>query len=90
MAYEVRLTPSVIREMRHLPEDIGERILDEVEALAQEPDPSRHVKKLKGGGSTPFYSLRVGTYRAVLNIFDDVLLLVVVEVGHRSKVYRKF
>lgn len=90
MAYEVRLTPSVIREMRHLPEEIGERILDEVEALARESDPSRHLRRLKGGGSTPFYSLRVGTYRAILNIYDEVLLLVVVEVGHRSKVYRKF
>jgi mRNA interferase RelE/StbE len=76
--------------MRHLPADIGEKILDEVEALAREPDPSLHVKRLKGGGPTPFYSLRVGTYRAILNIYDDVLLLVVVEVGHRSKVYRKF
>jgi len=76
--------------MRHLPEEIGERILDEVEALARESDPSRHLRRLKGVLSTPFYSLRVGTYRAILNIYDDVLLLVVVEVGHRSKVYRKF
>ena len=90
MAYEVRLTPSVIRQMRRLPEDVGEKILDEVENLAQEPDPSRHVKKLHGGSATPFYSLRVGTYRAILNIHDAVLMIVVIEVGHRSKVYRKF
>jgi len=89
MAYEVRVTPSAVRQLQHLPEAVGERILDEVEALAREPDPARQVKKLKGWSRTPFYSLRVGNYRAILNIHNDVLLIVVVEVGHRSKVYRK-
>jgi mRNA interferase RelE/StbE len=89
MAYEVRVTPSAVRQMQNLPEAVGERILDEVEALAQEADPARHVKKVKGGSQTPFYSLGVGEYRAILNIYDDMLLIVVVEVGHRSEVYRK-
>jgi len=85
----VRLTAAVVRDLAKMPPRVGTRILDEVEALAQEPDPARHVKKLKGGSQSPFYSLRVGKYRAILNICDDVLLIVVVEVGHQSKVYRK-
>ena len=89
MAYTVKLTSAVVRGLAKMPASVGTQILDEVESLAQEPDPARHVKKLKGGGQNPFYSLRVGRYRAILNICDDVLLIIVVEVGHRSKVYRK-
>jgi len=89
MAYTVKLTSAVVRNLAKMPASVGTRILDEVEALAQEPDPARHVKKLKGGGQHPFYSLRVGRHRAILNICDDILLIIVVEVGHRSKVYRK-
>ena len=89
MAYEVKLTSAVLRDLARLPMSVGTRILDEVEALAQEPDPIRHVKRLKGGSLNPFYSLRVGRYRAILNIYDDVLLIIVVEAGHRSKIYRK-
>lgn len=33
--------------------------------------------------------IRAGKYRAILNFCDDMFLIVVVEVGHRSKVYRK-
>ena len=80
MAYEVKLTSAVLRDLARLPMSVGTRILDEVEALAQEPDPIRHVKRLKGGGQNPFYSLRVGRYRAILNIYDDVLLIIVVEL----------
>jgi len=89
MGYTVKLTAAVVRNLAKMPASVGTRILDEVEALAQEPDPTRHVKRLKGGGQNPFYSLRVGKYRAILNICDDILLIVVVEVGHRSRVYRK-
>lgn len=89
MGYRVKLTAAVVQNLAKMPTSVGTRILDEVEALAQEPDPTRHVKKLKGGGQNPFYSLRVGEYRATLNICDDLLLIVVVEVGHRSRVYRK-
>ncbi|HOI59005.1 MULTISPECIES: type II toxin-antitoxin system RelE/ParE family toxin [unclassified Methanoculleus] len=89
MAYTVRLTTAVVRDLAKMPASVGTRILDEVEALAQEPDPARHVKKLKGRSQSPFYSLRIGRYRVILNIFDDMLVIVVVEVGHRSKVYRK-
>lgn len=89
MAYTVKLTAAVVRNLAKMPASAGTRILDEVEDLAQEPDPTRHVKKLKGGGQNPFYSLRVGRYRAILNIYDDVLLIIVVEAGHRSNVYRK-
>lgn len=89
MAYTVKLTAAVVRNLAKMPASAGTRILDEVESLAQEPDPTRHVKKLKGGGQNPFYSLRFGKYRAILNIYDDVLLIIVVEAGHRSNVYRK-
>lgn len=91
MAYEVRVTPSVLRQMRHLPEEVGERILDEIETLARGPDPSLHVEILQGGSAMPFYSFRVGAYRAILTIYHkEVQKIVVVIVGHRSRVYRRF
>ncbi|MHC5615152.1 MAG: type II toxin-antitoxin system RelE family toxin [Nostoc sp.] len=32
--------------------------------------------------------MRVGEYRVIYDIFDDILVLNVVELGHRSKVYK--
>ena len=39
-------------------------------------------------GSEGYYRLRVGDYRVVYGIEDDVLLVLVVRIGHRREVYR--
>ncbi|BBD58903.1 plasmid stabilization system [Nostoc sp. HK-01] len=50
-------------------------------------EPCPHgVKKLKGKENA--YRIRVGDYRIIYDIFDDVLLISVIEVGHRSNIYK--
>lgn len=56
-----------------------------IDELATSPRPNG-VKKLKGKENT--YRIRVGDYRILYEIFDDVLLVTVVKIGHRSKVYK--
>ena len=38
---------------------------------------------------TPYYILRVGDYRIILNIEDNQLIILVIEIGHRKNVYEK-
>ena len=45
--------------------------------------PYSHVKKLV---SSPYFRLRVGNYRVILNIREGKLLIIIVEIGHR-KIY---
>ncbi|OPY24785.1 MAG: Plasmid stabilization system protein [Methanomethylovorans sp. PtaU1.Bin073] len=52
-------------------------------------DPKAHVKKLKGSPKSPLYSLRIGEYRVIMSIDGDKLIIFVIEVGHRSVIYRK-
>jgi mRNA interferase RelE/StbE len=53
--------------------------------LSENPHPYRY-KKLKG---SEFYRIRIGDYRVIYEINIDELLVLVVRVGHRRKVYRK-
>ncbi len=39
-------------------------------------------------GPEGYYRIRVGDYRVVYAIADDVLLVLVVRIGHRREVYR--
>jgi mRNA interferase RelE/StbE len=39
-------------------------------------------------GSEGYYRLRVGDYRVVYAVEDDVLIVLVVRIGHRREVYR--
>lgn len=38
----------------------------------------------------PLYKFRVGDYRIIMSLFDDELVILVVDVGPRKCVYKKF
>jgi mRNA interferase RelE/StbE len=40
-------------------------------------------------GNEELYRIRVGDWRTLYAIFDDVLLVLVVDVGSRQGIYRK-
>ncbi|MCV3214698.1 type II toxin-antitoxin system RelE/ParE family toxin [Plectonema radiosum NIES-515] len=56
-----------------------------MDELAIEPRPHQ-VKKLKNTENA--YRMRVGNYRIIYDTLDDILLVNVVEIGHRSKIYK--
>ena len=66
-------------------EAADERIRRAIDALAAMPRPAGVVKM---HGSEGYYRLRVGDYRVVYEIEDDVLTVLVVRIGHRREVYR--
>ncbi|MDD3621157.1 MAG: type II toxin-antitoxin system RelE/ParE family toxin [Methanofollis sp.] len=90
MSYRVFFSAKARRDIKRIPKDYALAIGKELMSLAAEKDPKRHVKKIQGGQNPPFYSLRVGEYRAILTIVNDVMVIHVIEVGHRSTVYRKY
>ena len=85
MIYEVKFTKGARKMFRKLSQQLQDRIQTKIDDLAIEPRPNG-VKKLKGEENS--YRIRVGDYRVIYDIFDDVLLVSVVEVGHRSEVYK--
>ena len=53
-------------------------------ALGDDPRPHGY-RKLAGRGEQ--YRIRVGDYRVIYDIRDAVLVVFVIEVGHRSSIY---
>jgi mRNA interferase RelE/StbE len=82
--YDLRLKPSVAKDLRGIPSgDLG-RILSRIEALRDDPRPPG-CEKLSGQQK---YRLRQGSYRILYRVSDEELLVEVVKVGHRREVYR--
>ncbi len=46
-----------------------------------------NVKRLKG--MNHLFWIRVGDHRVVYEVRDDVLIVVVIKIGHRSDVYKR-
>ena len=84
MPYTVEFKTSARKVFDSLQGAIQTRISAVVDDLEENPRPSG-CKKLKGRDNT--YRIRVGDYRIVYEVHDAVLFVLVIGVGHRSKVY---
>jgi mRNA interferase RelE/StbE len=82
--YRIELRPAAVRALRRLDPPIRRRVQGVIALLAEDPRPPA-TRALKG---RPALRVRVGDYRIIYRVHDDVLLIVVVTVGHRSDVYR--
>ena len=85
MAYRVELTGRAARDLRGLPRDEQKRIARKIDALAGDPRPHGY-KKLEG--SDDLYRIRVGNYRVIYSVEDEVLVVLVIRIGDRRDVYR--
>lgn len=82
--YRVEVRPAAVRALRKLDPGLRPRIEGAITLLAEDPRPPAS-RPLKG---RPGYRVRVGDYRIIYTVRDDVLLIVVVTLGHRRDVYR--
>ena len=89
MAWTIDFDASALKDLGRLgrSEQLRiERYLHERVALANSP---RELgKALVGSRFGQLWRYRVGDYRIICQINDDVLLVLVLEIGHRSVVYR--
>jgi mRNA interferase RelE/StbE len=83
--YRIELRPAAIRALRKIHPADKERLQGSIALLGQDPRPPKAIA-LSG---RPGYRVRVGDYRIIYTVQDDVLLVVVVTVGHRRDVYDK-
>ena len=84
MTYHVEVAAAAVRQLRKLDRSAQRRVQAAIELLAAEPRPSG-AKKLVGGNGE--WRVRTGDYRIVYEIHDNVLLVLVVAVGHRREIY---
>lgn len=57
-----------------------------IEAIYKLPD-GEDIKRLVGYNNV--YRLRIGNYRVVYEIHDDILLIIVVNAGNRGDIYKQ-
>ena len=82
--YRITFKTSVAKDLRMLPKSDIAKILGKIDTLSENPRGEGCIK-LSG---KEIYRIRQGVYRIVYEIKDDVLVVNVVKVAHRSHVYK--
>jgi mRNA interferase RelE/StbE len=82
--YKVRIEKNVEKILEKINEPYFSKIKTAILNLAHNPRPSG-CKKLKGRDG---YRIRVSHYRIIYEILDDILLVEVIDLGHRKDIYQ--
>ena len=82
MAFEIIWSEPAIRQLRKLDRTVARRVFNKVGELAD--NPLQLVQRLV---SSPYYRLRIGDYRVVLDIQQSLLRILVLKGGHRGSIY---
>ena len=81
--YSLNFTRKALKELEKLNEPYYSSIKQAIYTLTIQPRPMGY-KKLKGRDS---YRIRVGNYRVIYEIFDNILTVEVIDLGHRKDIY---
>jgi mRNA interferase RelE/StbE len=84
--FRVELTSAAAREVRKLDPQIRRRVLTSLAQLEDDPRPpgSRRL-----AGFDDAWRVRIGDYRVLYEIVDELVLVTVFRVAHRREVYRR-
>ena len=77
--YEITVSKSAAKELFKLPKKVNNKLIKTITALSEESTVG--AKKLRGGSDN--WRIRVGDYRVVYSVDDEILVVDVRKVGHK-------
>jgi mRNA interferase RelE/StbE len=81
--YDIIFYKKAEKKLKQLTPLIKKRILNALERIKIRPH--HFVRRII---NSPYYRLRVGDYRVILDIKQSQLIILVVELGHRKNIYK--
>lgn len=88
MGWQVRFSKRADKALAKMDRQVAARVIGELVEVSRLDDPRSRGKGLTGN-LAGLWRYRVGDYRVVCDIQDDALVIVAVDVAHRSEVYRR-
>ena len=82
MAYTVIWTAKSLKGLKQLPRKNALKIVTFVEKIRD--DPRTHLQQLQG---SPYFKLRVGKYRVIVDLEKEAMIVYIMKVGKRGNVY---
>lgn len=82
--YQLVIDRNAQKQLGKIPPPHFNRIVKAVNGLSSDPRPKGY-KKLTGRSG---YRIRVGDYRIIYTIEDNILTIFIIDIGHRKDIYK--
>jgi len=84
VSYSIEILRVAQKQLARIDRQHHSRIIEAIRALADDPRPSG-CKKLSGRAA---WRIRSGSFRVIYEIHDEKLVVIVISIGDRKRVYR--
>lgn len=84
MKYQLKVKPRAEKELKKLPKGIYYKILSAFTVISRDP----YIGKKMRGEYKDCYNYRVWPYRIIYQVYRKELVILVVRVGHRQRIYK--
>jgi mRNA interferase RelE/StbE len=88
LAWIVSFSQSAKKSLKALDRPVVDRVLRFLDERVVSSTNPRESGKALGGDLSGFWRYRVGDYRILCEIKDDVLVVLIVDVAHRKDIYK--
>ena len=85
MIYDIKIRKKAQKSLSKIPNPFQSNIIEKIRKLANNPFPPQS-KKLTGREA---WRIRIGNYRVIYEIFENELIILVLNIGHRKNIYKK-
>jgi mRNA interferase RelE/StbE len=82
--YSLKIKQSAFNEIQRLDKPDRKRLVEAIDNLTDNP----HVGKLLKGEFSGLRRIRVGSFRVIYEINEGEVLVLILRIAHRKKVYR--
>lgn len=82
--YTIDITPSARKELAKIQHQEAKKLVAAIYKLPSNPFPPGY-KKLRANENK--YRIRVGNYRVIYAIENQVLIILILKIGHRKDIY---
>ena len=88
MTWNVEFSRSAKKQFARIDRTWQQTILDYLEDDVAALDEPRSRGRALSGSLAGYWRFRIGDYRVICAISDDTATMLVLQIGHRSKIYR--
>jgi len=83
--YQIIFSPLAFKQFKKLPKEVQERVILGLKRIRINPE--KYIKKLVGYDK--LFRLRIGTYRVILELKDNDLVIHILKIGLRKNIYKR-
>jgi mRNA interferase RelE/StbE len=87
--YKLRFLGKALQDLKRIDRAHQKIIKEKLLILAENPDALKNNIKKLSATDEDLFRLRIGSYRAIFQKKENELLILVIRIGHRKKIYLK-